>query len=250
MKSKEKKKMKTNRYLITLLFVSALLLASCNPALRVGALQTESQSVKLGDAKSASITINFGAGVLDVRGGAEDLLDADFTYNVAKIKPEVTYTDGTLVVKQPETKGMPSFGTGFRNEWVLGLSNVVPMDLSVDVGAGTSNLKLSGLLLSGLHITLGATQGTIDLSGDWAHNLDVTIDAGASNITVLLPKDDGVHVVVDRGPTAIETQGLAQDGDVYTNAAYGKSGVTMHVDLKTGIGLINLMVEDVAASSN
>jgi len=235
--------MKINRVLIALVLVAALLLASCSPALRVGALQTESQSVKLGDAKTVGVNINFGAGVLDVTGDAEDLLNADFTYNVAKTKPEVTYTDGTLVVRQPETKGMPALlgVTGFRNEWGLRLSNVVPMDLSVDVGAGTSNLKLGGLLLSRLDITLGATEGTIDLSGTWAHDLDVTIDAGASNITVILPKDVGVHVVVDRGPTLVDTQGLTQDGDVYTNAAYGESGVTMHVDLKTGIGIVNLL---------
>jgi N-terminal domain of toast_rack, DUF2154 len=252
MKSKEKKEMKTNRYLITMLFVSALLLASCNPALRVGALQTESQSIKLGDAKSASVEIKFGAGILDVSGGGEDLLDANFTYNVAKLKPQVEYADGTLVVSQPETRGMPALPgvTDFRNEWGLRLNNVVPMDLSVDVGAGTSNLKLGGLSLSGLDITLGATEGTIDLTGAWAHDLDVTIDAGASNITVLLPKDVGVRVVVDRGPTVIDTQGLLQDGDVYTNAAYGESGVTLHVDLKTGVGLIYLEVGDVAASSN
>jgi hypothetical protein len=238
--------MKTNRYLISILLVGILLLASCNPALRVGALQTESQSVKQGDAKSVSVNIDFGAGVLDVSGGAEDLLDADFTYNVSKIKPEVTYTDGTLKVSQPETKGMPALlsVTDFRNEWGLRLSNDVPMDLNVNVGAGTSNLKFAGLLLSGLGITLGASQGTIDLTGAWAHDLDVTIDAGASNITVLLPKNVGVHVVVDRGPTVIDTQGLTQDGDVYTNAAYGESGVTMHIDLKTGIGIVSLLETD------
>lgn len=235
--------MKTNRLLVTLVLLLAIMLASCNPALRVGALQTESQSVKLGDAKSVSVNIEFGAGVLDVTGDAEDLLDADFTYNVDKIKPQVEYADGTLVVSQPETKGMPSLlgVTDFRNEWGLHLGNDVPMDLSVDMGAGTSNLKLSGLQLSGLDITLGAAQGTIDLSGAWAHDLDVTIDAGASNINVLLPKDVGVRVVVDRGPTVIDTQGLTKDGDVYTNAAYGTADVTMQIDLQAGIGTINLL---------
>ncbi len=235
--------MKTNRYLIIMLLVSILLLASCNPALTVGTLQTESQSIQRGDAKSVSVDINFGAGVLDVTGDAKDLLDADFTYNVDKLKPQVEYADGKLIVSQPETTGMPALpgATDFRNEWGLHLGNDVPMDLSVNVGAGTSNLKLSGLSLSGLDITLGAAQGTIDLSGDWAHDLDVTIDAGASNINVLLPKDVGVHVVVDRGPTVIDTQGLMQDGDVYTNAAYGVSDVTLLIDLKAGIGAIDLM---------
>ena len=244
--------MKTNRLFIAFVLIGALLLSSCNAALRVGALQTESKSVKLGDAKSVNVDINFGAGVLAVTGDGEDLLDADFTYNVAKLKPQVEYTDGTLSVTQPETNGMPILAgiTDVRNEWGIHLSNEVPMELSVEVGAGTSNLKLSDLSLSGLDITLGATEGTIDLSGDWAHDLDITIDAGASNITVILPKDVGVRVVVDRGPTVIGTMGLMQDGDVYTNAAYGESGVTLHVDLKTGIGLVNLDVVEAAASSD
>jgi hypothetical protein len=235
--------MKTSRLMITLVLFATLLLASCNSALKVGALQTESQTVKLGDAKSVSVSIIFGAGVLDVTGDGEDLLDADFTYNVAKLKPQVKYADGTLVVSQPETNGMPVLPgvTDFRNEWGLHLDNQVPMKLSVNVGAGTSNLKLSGLSLSGLDITLGAAEGTIDLSGNWAHDLDITIDAGVSNISVLLPKDVGVRVVVDRGPTVIDTQGLMKDGNVYTNAAYSVSDVTLHIDLQAGIGTINLL---------
>ncbi len=235
--------MKPSRYLITTLFILVLLLASCNSNLRVGELKSETRSVDLKNAKSVSVNINFGAGVLDVTGGAKDLLDADFTYNVDKLKPQVEFADGTLIVSQPETKGMPALLAlaAFRNEWGIHLDNDVPMDLKIDVGAGTSNLKLSSLSLSGLEITMGASQGTIDLSGAWGHDLDVTIDAGAGNITVLLPKDVGVHVVVDRGPTLIETSGLTQDGDVYTNAAYGDSGVTMHLDLSTGFGMVNLL---------
>ena len=209
-------------------------------------MQTESKSIELGDARSVSVDINFGAGILNLTGGGEDLLNADFTYNVAKLKPQVAYVDGTLTVSQPETSGMPALlgVTGFRNEWGLRLDNDVPIELSVDVGAGTSNLKLSDLSLSGLDITLGATEGTIDLSGDWAHNLDVTIDAGASNTKVFLPKNVGVRVVVDRGPTMIDTQGLTQDGNVYTNAAYGVSAVTIQINLVVGIGIVCLLEID------
>ena len=235
--------MKTNRLLIVLVLVATLLLASCNAALKVGALHTESKSVEQGAASSVKVKINFGAGSLNLAGGSEKLMEANFTYNVAKLKPEVEYKEGTLTVVQPEVNGFPSLLglADFRNEWVFNLSNNVPMDLSVNVGAGTSNLTLSGLLLSGLDITLGAAEGTIDLSGNWAHDLNVTIDAGASNINVVLPKDVGVRVVVDRGPTIIETQGLTKDGDVYTNAAFSASDVTLHIDLKAGIGTINLL---------
>jgi hypothetical protein len=239
--------MKTNRLLIVIAIIAALLLAGCGSNARVGALRTESQSVELGDASSVRAEINFGAGDLKLSGGADKLLEADFNYNVAALKPEVKYTDGTLVVRQPETKGLPDLldMTDFRNEWNLRLNDKVPMDLSVDVGAsvGTNDLKLSGLSLTGLTVNLGAGTYTLDLSGDWARDLAVTLDTGAAFLTVQLPKDVGVRVVVEPGPHTIETTGLTKNGDVYTNAAYGVSDVTLQIDLQAGIGTINLDVE-------
>jgi hypothetical protein len=122
------------------------------------------------------------------------------------------------------------------------------MDLSVDMGAGSSNLQLAGLPLTRLDVILGAGISTIDLSGDWARDLDVTIDAGAADITVRLPREVGARVEVESGPHTIETTGLTQDGEVYTNAAYGVSEVTLQVDVEAGIGQINLQVEQAAAT--
>jgi hypothetical protein len=244
--------MKPNYRSITLALFAALLVASCSSRARVGALQTESQSVELGDAESVQVEINMGAGNLDVTAGADKLLEADFTYNVAKLKPQVKYTDGTLIVWQPGSKGLPALQniTDYRNEWGLRLAGGVPMDLRVNLGAGTSNLNLAGLSLTGLDISLGAGEYTIDLSGDWTRDLDVTIDTGAANIRLRLPKDVGVRVKVEAGPHTIETTDLTQDGDIYTNAAYGVSDVTMRIDMETGIGQINLQVEEVAAMND
>jgi hypothetical protein len=251
-KKKEKSTMKTKYLLIALVLFGALLLAACSSRARVGALQTESKSVELGGARSVNVDINLGAGDLELTGGAEKLLEADFNYNVARLKPEVKYKNGTLVVRQPDYNGIPDLiGIGgYRNEWGLRLSDEVPMDLSVNMGAGTSDLKLAGLSLTGLDIILGAGTYTIDLAGDWARDLDVTIDSGAAFITMRLPRDVGARVVVDRGANLIDTAGLSQDGNVYTNAAYGVSEVTMQVNLKAGIGQINLEEEEAAATSD
>jgi hypothetical protein len=241
---KENRTMKTNRVLISLVLLGTLVLASCSSKARVGALRSESKSVELGDAKSVRVEINFGAGDLELFGGADKLLEADFDYNVAALKPEVKYADGTLVVRQPEINGLPDLRdiTDFRNEWTLRLNDKVPMDLKVDAGAGSGDLQLAGLPLTGLDITLGAGIYTVDLSGDWAGDLEVSIDTGAANITVKLPREVGVRVNVEEGPHTIETTGLTKDGDVYTNAAYGVSDVTMQIDLQSGIGMINLQV--------
>jgi len=236
--------MKTKHLLMTIVLIAAILLTSCSVQSRVGALRSESKSVELGDTKSVRAEINFGAGDLELSGGADKLLEADFDYNVAALKPEVKYTDGTLVVRQPETNGMPALLgiTDFRNNWTINLEDSVPMDLSVDVGGGSGDLLLAGLSLTSLDITLGAGIFTIDLTGDWAKNLDVTIDAGAADVTLRLPKDVGARVNVEEGPHTIEATGLTKDGAIYTNAAYGVSDVTIKVDLEVGIGTINLQV--------
>ena len=238
--------MKTRHFLIALAPLAALLFVGCSSGARVGALQTESQSVELGDAKSVRVEIYLGAGSLELTGGARELLEADFTYNVAELRPEVDYTDDTLVVRQPDVRGLPALGgiTDFRNEWDLRLFDEVPMDLSVDVGGGVGDLQLAGLSLTGLDVNLGAGEYSIDLSGDWERDLDVTIDAGAAIGSVQLPRDVGVRVRVESGPHTIEATGLTQDGDVYTNAAYGVSERTLQVDLVAGIGRINLVVEE------
>jgi len=186
-----------------------------------------------------------GAGDLVVTGGAKKLLEADFTYNVAKLKPEVEFTDGTLVVQHPDVRGYrtPQDIKDFRNEWDLRLNNDVPMNLSLEMGAGTSDLQLAGLSLTGLDIILGAGKCTVDLSGDRTRDLDAAINTGAANVTVRLPKDIGVRVEINAGPTTINASGLTKDGNVYTNDAYGVSDVTLQIKMEAGVGQINLEEE-------
>ena len=237
--------MKTKN-LLSLIVLFAILLAGCGRRAQVGELRSESQAVELGDAKSVNVNIDFGAGNLVVNGGSAKLLKADFNYNVAELKPVVTFAGDTLSVEQPGVHGlqMPQGITDFRNEWNLHLADQVPMNLRVNMGAGNSDLQLAGLSLTGLDITLGAGKSTLDLNNTWERDLNITIDSGAADITVRLPKDIGVRVVVDRGPTAINASGLTQDGDIYTNAAYGVSKVTLLLHIKSGIGLLDLELID------
>ncbi len=242
--------MKTNRLFYPFVLIFALLLTGCVFGPRVGELQNESQSVELADAAPAAgepvdVEVNMGAGSLDVSGGAADLLEADFTYNVADLKPEVEFGDGAVAVRQPDT-GAPNWlgMAGFRNEWDLRLNNDAPMNLSVSLGAGAGDLQLSGLSLSDLDISIGAGDYTIDLTGDWADDLRVAIDSGAANIRLRLPEDIGARVAIDAGPTTIDAGDFTRDGNVYTNDAYGESSVTLDIEVDAGAGQISLEVDD------
>lgn len=241
--------MKAKFYWIAILLFGVLLLNSCSSEVRVGELRSDSQSVELGGAKDVRVEIDFGAGRLDLSGGAEKLLDAGFSYNVAELKPVVKYSGNKLVVRQPKNRGLPDVRriSEFKNDWDLSLYDEVPMDLTVNVGGGTSYLRLASLSLTRLNISQGAGTGTVDLTGNWEHDLNVSIDSGAAGLTLLLPSNMGVRVEIESGPSLIDAPGLTKDGNVYTNSAYGVSDATLRINMQPGIGWIHLEEVEAAA---
>ena len=207
-----------------------------------GPTQTESRTVKLGDAKSVQVEVKMGAGDLKLGGGATELLDADFTYSVPRWKPEVDYTvrgaSGTLEIRQPEGSGGPHRGGQYM--WDLRLNNKVPLEMRVELGAGKAELLLGTLVLSKLELNMGVGETIVDLTGDWKNDFQGKIHGGVGQATVKLPRDVGVRVQARGGIGEIRAGELKKDGDTYTNDAYGKSAVTLEVEVEGGIGQINL----------
>ena len=225
-------------------FVSSIVGQVTNPT--VGELRTETESVALGEAKSAVVDINMGVGKLAVSGGASDLMNATFTYNVASWKPTVSYnvegTQGTLLVEQP-SQSSTNLGTNVRYEWDLLFNNDVPMTMKVNVGVGESDLIFGGIDLSKLVVNCGVGDTTIDLSGEWQQDTAVMVNGGVGQVTIILPKDTGVRVTADGGLGAINANEMTVNGNTYTNAAYGDAAHTINIDVKTGIGSIQLVQE-------
>ncbi|HEY6293406.1 MAG TPA: toast rack family protein [Terriglobia bacterium] len=204
-------------------------------------LRAESKSVQLGGAKSVQVQIKMAAGDLKVEGGASDLLNAEFTYNVPRWKPEVSYDvngdSGRLTVQQPSGGG---HGGDTRYEWDLRLNDKVPLEINVDEGAGRASLNLVGLELARLEMNLGAGETTINLDGAWKKDLTASVHGGVGKATLQLPRDVGVRVVAHGGLGAINASGFSKDGDTYVNAAYGKSPVTLRIEVEGGVGEIDL----------
>ena len=225
-----------------LVLLPLLAVTACNTGdWDAGPPQTESRNVKLGEAKSARVEIEMPAGELSVGPGAQELLEADFTYNSRYAKPSVEYNvsegQGRLSIRQSES----SHGRGGgHNKWDLHLNNKVPMQLEVNQGAGRANLTLGGLALSRLDLHIGAGETTVDLTGDWKNDLTANIQGGVGKATIRLPSDVGVRASAQGGIGAVHVQGLKKDGDAYVNEVYGKSPVTVNVRVEGGVGEIDL----------
>jgi hypothetical protein len=211
----------------------------------VGKMQNESKYVDLKNADSVRAQLRMGAGELHISGGADQLMDGDFSYNVSEWKPKVSYDvsdkKGKLVVKQGSANSGSLDGKA-RNEWDITMNDEVPTDLVVKMGAGESDLDLDSLSLTGLDLKMGAGKSTVDLTGDYAKSFDASIQGGVGEATVLLPSDVGVKAKAEGGLGKINAKGLKKVDGTYVNDAYGESDVNLSVDVKGGVGEINLKV--------
>ncbi len=212
---------------------------------QVGPLRSENSSVPPGDARSVNAQVVMGAGKLNLEGGAKDLMNAGFIYNLASWKPEVSYTItdgvGELKVSQPSS-GSASFSGDVRYEWNIRMNSDVPIDLRTILGAGDGNLKLGGMSLTGLKVQSGAGNVTLNLSGVWKRDLNASVDAGIGDLSIVIPQYTGTTINVSQGIGSIEIgSGLRSQDGAYINDAYGKTATTLRINIRSGIGKIRLM---------
>ena len=241
--------MKRLAFLFALLVTVAVLAVACGMQPggkpQVGKMRHESKSVDPKDAQSIRTQLKMGAGELNLTGGADQLMEGDFSYNFADWKPKVSYDvsgdEGELVVKQGGTKGSNLTGKA-RNEWEIRLNDELPTDLVVQMGAGESDLDLDSLTVTGLKLQMGAGKTTVDLTGDYAQSFNSSIQGGVGEATVELPSEVGVKAKAQGGLGKINAEGLKKVGDSYVNDAYGESDVTLNVNVQGGVGEINLEV--------
>jgi hypothetical protein len=208
-------------------------------------MRNESRSIQPEDAKSVRAHLTMGAGELKVGGAADALMEGDFSYNVADWKPQIDYEvggeKGELTVEQGSGDD-GRLGGGARNEWDLRFNDDVPTDLVVEMGAGESDLDLDSLTLTGLDLQVGAGETTVDLTGDYAEGFEASIEGGVGEATVLVPSKVGVRVRAEGGLGKINAEGFQREGEAYVNDAYGDSDVSLNVDVRGGVGSINLEV--------
>jgi hypothetical protein len=207
-------------------------------------LHHDARTVDLAGAKTVRADLSMGAGQLTLRGGSSHLLDADFDYYAREGSPQVEYAvdGGKGELKISQEGGEPNIG-GTNNTWSLHFSNSVPLDLKVDMGAGEGDLRLRDLDLTNLTVNMGAGRVEVDFTGDRKKDLQADIEGGVGQAVIRLPRKIGVVVHASGGIGTIDASGLKHDGDQYTNDAYGKSPVTIHLKVEGGVGQISLIQE-------
>jgi hypothetical protein len=175
-------------------------------------------------------------------------MDAEYAFTGSDLRPEVDYGvkagEGKLSVRTPARPRLNLTGN-IRYEWDIELSDSLPLDLSVTMGAGETDLDLRTLDLRRLQVQLGAGDATIELPADPTADLVADITAGVGALTVRVPAEVGVRIVGHRdGLGTYEANGFTLDGDALVNDAYADADVRYEITLRRGVGDVTVETVD------
>ena len=227
--------------------VTATLLAaaSCGgPQAPAAPVETTHQVVVLDKSASTRVHLTMGAGELEVKGGASDLLTAEFSYSVPAWKRTVSdRTSGTereVEVVQGSESGS---GGPTKNHWQVALNDSMPMDVIAHLGAGEAHVTLGSLSLRRVELQMGAGEVELDLRGHPSKNYTVELRGGVGSATVRLPASVAISATASGGLGSINVTGLEKRDNRWVNARAGTSPVTIDLDVKGGVGEITIIAE-------
>lgn len=156
------------------------------PTVRTGVDQTlEINEAALDGVETQRVTIEMGAGKLDIAGGADQLVEGSVRYNVSSWEPSISRSADQLILSQRNTSNVGFPDGDITNEWVLHLGEY-PIDLTLSTGAYEGNLDLSGVALTNLAISDGASKATVEFNTlNPVEMQRLTYKTGASDVDLL-----------------------------------------------------------------
>jgi hypothetical protein len=110
---------------------------------------------------------------------------------------------------------------------------------SLDIDAGASEIttdRLGNARCTEIRFEGGVGKTTLDLSGQWSDVLRVRAQMALGELHLLLPKDAGVEITLDRTLTTFRPVGFTRQGATYTSTNFSAARRTIHVDVSTAVG--------------
>ncbi len=210
---------------------------------------------KYPDLRSLILKVEVNQGNLQV-GSPEDssnLFSSQAELSSARGKPVLVedYQDGVLTIRY-STSRKRSFnigvGLGGRSSYQIDLGeSQIPLQLSIDFGAGKGDIVLKGVNLYQLRVDGGAGNLKIDLSGlqTEAKDIDISLNYGVGKVYLLLPSNAGVKVKADVGVGSIKVGEISSNGlgreISYVSPDYDLASIRFNIDADMGVGDIGIV---------
>jgi hypothetical protein len=144
---------------------------------------------------------------------------------------------GTLTLSRGSFRATFPSMRGSEWGWELYLNPQTPLDLNINMGAGSIELDLSALQVTDLDVDLGVGRTEV-IFPDVNEPLNASINGAVGEMIVYIPASKSVRVTSNTGLALIDVpDGYTQDGDVYVynwDGADPDNRVDLNVDQAIG----------------
>jgi hypothetical protein len=193
----------------------------------------------LGGATQAAILLepNSGRLSLDALSGREFLAAGSIpqeqspevikTYRADSVPPSFTIRGG-------DSRVYPGNPLG---EWIIGLTPAIPLAVDVEMGAGSTDLDLTGLQIDHLEVNLGVGEINVTLpaSGDFAGK----IEGGVGVVRVYVPEGSALRIQHDSGLSIFDRpDSYLKSEDSYQSPNYATAANKIDLELAVGVGVV------------
>jgi hypothetical protein len=196
----------------------------------------ETLELPLGDAQEAQVDIKFGAGELVTRKAAPGTL-VEGTFK-GGVKHRLD-GKGRVELRQDLDGGIPWLDQETR--WDVGLTDEVPLDLRLEVGAYRGTVDLGDLRLRTLELHTGVSETLVRLPRAAGSTL-VKAEAGVASLTIEVPSGVAARIRsrMALGTSQIDEVRFPRIGDVYQSVDYGTSLNQVDIDVQGGVGSVRV----------
>jgi hypothetical protein len=225
------------------LITLALLLAGCLnvPLTRTGATETMRHTVDRGGAEQVNVTLSPAVGEFRVRGGATELMEGEFTYNLDQLRPTINYSVrngvGTLEVAPRDASINLRPLTQVTSRWDLQLNGEIPLDLAFVLGFGDSDLDLREVNLSELEIQSGAGRVHVQVGEQEMERVRVRAGLGDTNLDLGGGRVQQLRFEAGAGTVNIDLDGRWQ-ADLDAQISGGLGNITLVVPEQVGVRVV------------
>lgn len=204
----------------------------------LGQPAVEALALDLGTRSDARVTVRFGAGDLHLgTAAAGHLLDGTYRGGVLASEP----APGRIELEQDLDRGLP--WVDHDADWMMGLTDRIPLDLRLDTGACRSDLDLGDLRLRSLELHTGASQTRVRAPRS-AGLTRMRAEAGAAELIIEVPPTVAarIHGTVAIGALAIDEARFPKAADgLYVSSDFASAENRLDLEIHGGLGSVKVI---------
>ncbi len=207
-----------------------------------GRLLTDTISQSMEGAQQAQVQLNPAIGTISIDALTDSsmLVEGKILHTTReKVTSSYTLSNATAVFSL-KSSGFEIFyptGPNAAPAWTLGFSDRIPLELSVELGAGELDIDLSKLKIQSLKVDLGVGKTVVTLPEGFQGT--VQINGAVGEVQVIVPQGTAlrVHSNTGIGNVEVPTTYLSQDGN-YLSANYASSAQKVDLNVDQAIGRV------------